>query len=287
MTKRTKQLIVLVLSIIMIAGSISYALWNRTLTQEGENRISAGCFDVSIDDKNDFIKLDDTYPMTDEMGMSLKPYTFTIKNTCDIDASFNIYLNVLNESTVNDENIKLQLNDDEPLLLTQYESNPNFDNEYKASYKIGYGKVESESYEGAGNGGEKEYEIRLWLKDMDTFEEVDHSFKAQVSVEVSPTVIGMIDMNKLGWLDRSNIEAIYTVLTNEVPNNAINSADVSAADNGSVMAWIVDEDDDAIYELYIGSPGGIFAPKDCRNLFESFTNIVYMDLSNFLSLIHI
>ena len=39
MKKRTKQIIVLVLSIVAIIGSVSYALWSKSEIQESTNEV--------------------------------------------------------------------------------------------------------------------------------------------------------------------------------------------------------------------------------------------------------
>ena len=79
MKRKTKQIIVLVLSIIVIIGSISYALWSRTYTQEEVTEISSGCFDVSIDFDDNSIALENTYPVTNHVGSKNQPYIITIQ----------------------------------------------------------------------------------------------------------------------------------------------------------------------------------------------------------------
>ena len=60
----------------------------------------------------------------------------------------------------------------------------------------------------------------------------------------------------------------------DVPDNAIASWDVSANDNGSVMAWVVaDETDSSKYHLYIGGDGGVIANKTSSYLFYNFKSL--------------
>lgn len=48
--------------------------------------------------------------------------------------------------------------------------------------------------------------------------------------------------------------------------------DVSAAQDGSVMAW-ADVRGDGMYDLYIGAEGGVEAPENCYGLFMSYINL--------------
>ncbi len=73
MKKRTKQIIVLVLSIVAIIGSVSYALWSKNKTQDVVNSVKSGCFDVDIALDDVAIDLGNTYPITDEEGNNLTP----------------------------------------------------------------------------------------------------------------------------------------------------------------------------------------------------------------------
>ena len=77
----------------MIVVGISYALWNPLISQEGNNRVKTGCFEVSYDDEND-ISLAKSFPMTDSDGSKLTPYTFTITNKCTISSDYTVFFNI-------------------------------------------------------------------------------------------------------------------------------------------------------------------------------------------------
>ncbi len=49
--------------------------------------------------------LDNTYPITDEEGKILTPYTFTITSLCESNAKYQINLEVLNNTTLEDMSI--------------------------------------------------------------------------------------------------------------------------------------------------------------------------------------
>ena len=86
----------------------SYALWIVT-KESGESIVSVGCFEISYQEESNTINLENTYPMSDEKGLNLTPYTFTITNTCTTGASYEVTLNTLNTNTMNTSWLKYAL----------------------------------------------------------------------------------------------------------------------------------------------------------------------------------
>ena len=82
-------------------------------------------------------------------------------------------------------------------------------------------------------------------------------------------------------INRDSFEIITTVDNKNVPAEAIDSWDVSSEQNGSVMAWYLDADNDGKYELYIGQEDGVKANPDSAYAFYSFQNVERIDLTNF------
>ncbi len=83
----------------------SYALW-VTRFDGNDNILSIGCFDVSLEELSKPISLNNTYPMSDQKGLTQTPYTFTIKNTCNTAAEYTITLNTLKTATMDKSKIK-------------------------------------------------------------------------------------------------------------------------------------------------------------------------------------
>ena len=80
---------------------------------------------------------------------------------------------------------------------------------------------------------------------------------------------------------RNTFESITTVENKNIPNNAIDSWDVSNDNNGSVMAWYTDADNNGMYELYIGQNGGVIANYDSSYAFSNFTKAESINLTNY------
>ncbi len=74
--------------------------------------------------------------------------------------------------------------------------------------------------------------------------------------------------------DKSKIESISIKDDNTVPVNALDSWDASSARNGSIMAYTLDEDNDDLYELYIGQNGGVITFRSISSyLFANYSNV--------------
>ena len=80
---------------------------------------------------------------------------------------------------------------------------------------------------------------------------------------------------------RTNITSIEVLNNKDIPEDAVASWDVSEKKNGSVMAWVINDPNNAgKYKLYIGGNGGVIANSNSNNLFYDFTGVTEMDLSN-------
>ena len=154
--------IVLLIGIIAIIG-VSYAIWFLNLTQTGQNNIASSCFNITFTDK-DNISLQKAYPILDEEGKKLTPYEFTITNTCDSHASFNINLEVLNTTTLtNNDAVKVMISS--KTGDTETEINTNLLSSYKTTTKtLDNAQTSFNLTTGYLNAKEsKTYTLRLWL----------------------------------------------------------------------------------------------------------------------------
>ncbi len=172
---------VVVLGILAVCLSISigigfsYAVWNQTEVQSGTNLFQSGCFSISYTDDNNIINFNNAYPIPDEKGMQQEAYTFTIKNTCNIYAHFSVNLEKLNTSTMDDQYIKLQLNNRRPMLYSAYNSVSTALDNTSSSRSLDFGGLEPET--------EKTYSLRLWIDNDATNGQVGGStFQALISV---------------------------------------------------------------------------------------------------------
>ncbi len=179
--------IVLLIGIIAIIG-VSYALWVLNLTQTGQNDIVTSCFNITFTDK-DNISLQKAYPILDEEGKKLTPYEFTITNTCDSYASFNVNLEVLNTTTLtNNDAIKAMVSsktgDTETeittSLLSSYQTTTKTLDNAQTAFNLTTGYLNAKE--------SKTYTLRLWLDEnvgMNTEGVQNAKFSSKVVVTTS------------------------------------------------------------------------------------------------------
>ena len=261
-----KAVILLILLLMMICVGISYAYWLLTVEQQDTNIVNTGCFNIVFTEKND-IRLDKAYPMKDTEASSLAPYTFTIENTCDSPASYQINLETMSQSsgtkTLPDEYLKANLievdstNTSTNNLTSKYEVEPTLENALKA-YKLDTGIIQGKE--------KKTFELRLWL-DYDTpaiDEVMNATYNGKISIISSYLVIpsnmlmatdfhidmatgkGDINMDTMQitsdsfWQYNQQIKTITFENTLNPKSNASYTYDISANQDGSVMVYLVE-----------------------------------------------
>ena len=166
---------------------ISYAYWQLTIKQKDFETLGVSCFEITLNDEQDDIKLESAYPISDEEGNNLVPYTFTITNTCDTYAYYQINLENLKEENdvkkLNETYIKASLDGNTPLLLTSYNQVAPTLEEAEKAYNLTSGVLAPTGAE----GDKKTYELRLWM-DYDTPplpETMNAIFQSKISVVAS------------------------------------------------------------------------------------------------------
>ena len=79
---------------------------------------------------------------------------------------------------------------------------------------------------------------------------------------------------------RNQIESITIEKTNVVPNEAKYSKDISSKQDGSVMLWYTDKDNNSLYEVSIGSENGsLEANTNGSGMFSYLDNVDTLDLT--------
>ena len=180
-TKRKKILlgIGVLLAICLIIG-VSYAYWRLVISQTGTNEIASSCFSITLTNEQNAINLQKAYPILDEEGKKLTPYTFTIKNNCDTYASYTINLELLNtvaeDSRLSAEFIKAMIDEETPFLLNTTPATTTLENAYE-SYTLTTGYLDANE--------ERNYSLRLWMDGSVTIE--DDAMNKQLESKITIT----------------------------------------------------------------------------------------------------
>ena len=174
------SIIGVLLAISVVIGA-SYASWIITRTQTLSNTIKSDCFNVSFTEENN-IALQNAYPLYDEDGKKLTPYTFTLTNTCSSYAAYEIQLEVLQSSTLKSEHLKIQLNDEEPVLLSSLDVGTPKLAEGNTAFILKNGILNLEE--------EKTFTLRVWLDSTVTTETEgvqNTTWSAKITINTSYT----------------------------------------------------------------------------------------------------
>ncbi len=109
------SIIVAMFLVIFVAIGTSYSIWTTSVSQASTNTIDVGCFRITFTDINisggGDISLTNSYPMTNEAGMRLLPYKFNIENQCSVAASYNVNLETLTTSSMDESKLNVYFND--------------------------------------------------------------------------------------------------------------------------------------------------------------------------------
>ena len=313
MKSRRKKDLALLLIIILLSVTMGYALITTQLKINGSAAIAKNSWIVYWD--NPVVSegsITPTLPtLSAEQGSSNNTIT-TWSNTLNVPGDFYEFT----IDAVNNGTIDAMISAIDPKVVDQ-NNNP-VDLPSYIKYEVTYvdGKEIEENHllaKKSGNTPTREkYKIRVEFLDTITNQQLNeipegglsYTFSYHVSyvqadnnaivrpkdyVQTTTSFIsssGPAFFNDLG-IKKNQVEKIYTMNTVELPsdlqNGNVQSWDISSEQNGSIMAYAVDTDSDSQYEIYLGQTGGVKAPVDCSKLFSSYSNVTYMDLSNFIT----
>ena len=191
---KNKKIILSILGILLVFSiliGLSYAYWLTTNFQENSNIAKAGCFDTQFIENSGAINLDSVYPISDSQGTKLTPFSFTIKNTCNYDANYQINLETLS-STLKLKNIRVKLSDNDSNLLTNFNTNTKV-LKSTDSILLTSGTLNS--------GSSKTFELRVWLDKDTTLNDINNTMGADNSWEGKITVITALDSSLSNYKD--------------------------------------------------------------------------------------
>ncbi len=157
--KKKDILIITAILLVVITLGITYAFWQVKFDQEKENVVTISCLKVTMEDEDSPIDLEKAHPISDQEGLSLKPFTFTLTNECDSYASYVVNFEILNTSTLNSEYVKVALNDKIlGTLGSLTEAEPTIKDEGETSneaYKLKEGYLDKNE--------SVDFNLRLWM----------------------------------------------------------------------------------------------------------------------------
>ena len=277
-------LVIGILLVVSLLISSSYALWVFNVSQESTNILVSDCFEITLTDNNP-IGLGASFPMKDGEGVQTTPYTFTIRNICNHPADFQINLETLNTSTIDESFIKADLNGH----ITEYNAAESVET------TIDGAKSAAMLYEDTlAVNGEKTYNLRLWVNESATQEDVENkSYSSKISVKATVrkqfaegTLINGKNFNEAlkTLADGGNQDYLLentSITSIEWSNNAPQESDnaINIAADGTttpIYAWFKDG------TVYINSElDKIYMNPNSMFMFINMSNVINLDLSHF------
>lgn len=177
------------LGVILLLGiGVSYSLWNISVSQDTINTATTKCFNVEITSQKNSISLENAYPITNEKGKKLTPFSFTITNTCDIFASYTVSLESLKDTTLSSKFINAMINNEEIKKLSDYEITDMVNTGSIESHILAKGSL--------GSGDSEDYTLRVWIDYDTTMEDLNNetkTFKSKIVVKAQPSSWSPVD----------------------------------------------------------------------------------------------
>ena len=141
------------------------------LQQTSENVVNTACLNITIENEKNDISLQKTYPIGDDEGERLKPYSFSITNECDDLATYQINLESLTKvaetERIGADYLKVKLNEVgedgiEKVLGETSPTDTTLEDTYEA-HKLLSGFIDG--------GDTKDFQLRLWINGDTTVED--------------------------------------------------------------------------------------------------------------------
>ena len=162
-----KKVILLFLGLMLflyLFFGISYAFWLKENTQDIKNIANSGCFNLSLTEETSALNISNLYPIKDEESTNLTPYTFTLKNTCNYNAYYEINLETLADTNIDLKFLKASLNNNNPKLISEFPKTSKIIDNALSSNKLLSGYLTP--------GNSATYSLRIWMSYDTTLDDV-------------------------------------------------------------------------------------------------------------------
>ena len=194
--KKTMIAIISVVALLLVLIGVTYAYWVLTKMQTNPNLVSSACLDITLDDESSAINLGSQYPMSDEEGMKLTPYTFTLTNNCNTIIDYQVALESRGEeaNAIKASAIKVALDTKAELLSNKATESTTVSGAY-ASHKLGYGTLTASGSEGSS----VTHSLRIWIDENAPISESNKTYQSKISVTVGQGVTNPIKEGTMAY----------------------------------------------------------------------------------------
>ena len=220
LTKMAKrQLLVTLFSILgvtIISLGSAYAVFTSVSKSEDYNVIKVGTLNIDFgSDSSNTIDLTGQYPMSDEEGLKLTPYVFTIINTGSLTADYEVFIQDDTDMIEQDNCANNQLNKDYIRYKLDTGSPANLSSIADSNYKIATGSLEA--------GGSVTYTLYVWIREGVGNDVLNKHYHGKIVVNGVNTQGEPVSDVLLANIPEENQydDGVDTFITGEDPNNYI------------------------------------------------------------------
>ena len=221
LTKMAKrQLLVTLFSILgvtIISLGSAYAVFTSVSKSADYNVIKVGTLNIDFgSDSSNTINLTGQYPMSDEEGLKLTPYVFTITNTGTLAADYEVFIQDDTDMIEQDNCSGNQLNKDYIRYKLDTGSPANLSSIAGSNYKIATGSLEA--------GGSVTYTLYVWIREgvgNDVLNKHYHGKIVVNGVNTQGDPVSEVVLGNLGDNGSTYDDDIDTFITGTDPNNYV------------------------------------------------------------------
>ena len=178
--RKVSRIIGAISLICLISIGISFGYYLLSKKQDNNNVAGSKCFKLELSNAKNEINLTNMYPISDEEGRKLTPYSFTITNTCDMLAGYTVNIEMLAGTTLNSKYLDLMVNNEEIKLLSKYGETKTVIDGSTESRVIAKGTL--------GYNDSADYTVRFWMdKDVEDVDSMNKYFASKIVVVATPS----------------------------------------------------------------------------------------------------
>ncbi len=269
MQKKSKiSIFIIGLVIVLTSIGLSYAYWKTTIMGAKGNNVTSGCFNVEMINQKDEITLGSTFPITDAEGLKLKPFSFTLKNTCTIFAHYYVNMEMLEGTTLNSKFVAVRVNNEAINTLDTYKVANTTINTSTESRTI------SEGYLGADE--EVDYTVSFWMDEDATIDDdvMNKVFKSKIVINSEP---GKYDPVSAGYdtLHDAILANEYQTTPEIAKTKIANKQEVDLSQTAPIIKWVEKTGESTIQQVVKPTAEAISSVSELSNLNsnEQYMNI--------------
>ena len=220
----------LLLGIIVMVG-VTYAYWRITYQATSVNKIVSSCFSMELTNEKNNITLEDAYPISDEKGKSLTPYSFTITNTCDLFASYTINLEMLSGTTLDSKYVKTMINSEAIANLNNLETTDTSIEGATESRVLFKGSL--------GAGDSTDYTLRIWMDSDTPFNEdsMNKVFQSKITVTAEVSTYSPVENGFTNLAEALLVNEYQTTSIDVAKNKIASKQEVDFTKTAPIIEW--------------------------------------------------